>query len=220
MLSVLIKKELFVELRNKEVVFSMLAFGTSVLLIFSFSFNSNPKTMHEIAPGLFWTLVLLSSSLGLHRMFGLEKDLDAFSSIIASPIDRSIIFLSKWISGFIFLSLTELLIVIPFFLFLGLSKPMSILPGLGIVMIGNLGIIAVGVLISGLGMRARMSAVLLPVLLFPLLTPLLISCVKSTAGWFNDNPFEFYQIWVMIMITYVVIFGLAGFTLFDQITEE
>ncbi len=220
MLGVLIKKELFVELRNKEVVFSMLAFGASVLLIFSFSLSGNPKMMHEIAPGLFWTLVLLSSSLGLHRMFGLEKDFDAFSSLIASPIDRSILFLSKWISGFIYLSLTELLIITPFFLFLGLSKPMSILPGIGIVLCGNLGITAVGVLISGIAMRGRMSAVLLPVLLFPLLTPLLIACVKSTVGWFQVKPFEFYQIWVMIMITYVVIFSLAGYTLFDQITEE
>jgi len=173
----LIKKELFVELRNKEVVFSMLAFGSTVLLIFSFSLIGNPKTMHEIAPGLFWTLVLLSSSLGLHRMFGIEKDFDAFSSLIGSPIDRSTLFLSKWLSGFIFLSLTELLIALPFFLFLGLSKPLLILPGVGILLIGNLGITSVGVLVSGLAMRARMSAVLLSYFIISIIDTI-IDCLR------------------------------------------
>ena len=216
----LLKKELFVELRNKEVILSMLAFGLTVLLIFSFSLSGNPKINHEIAPGLFWSLVVLSSSLGLHRLFGQEKDFDAFASLLSAPIDRGTLFLAKWISGFLFLFLIEILVVLPFFLFLGLSQPMSYFPGIGIVMLGNLGIVAVGVIVSGMAMRAKMSAVLLPVLLFPLITPLLIACVKATTGWYHLIPFSNWQFWVLIMATYVVIFGLAGYVFFEHITEE
>jgi len=205
----LLKKELFVELRNKEVILSMLAFGLTVLLIFSFSLSGNPKINHEMAPGLFWSLVVLSSSLGLHRLFGQEKDFDAFASLLSAPIDRGTLFLAKWVSGILFLSIIEILVVLPFFLFLGLSQPMSYLPGIGIVLLGNLGIVAVGVIVSGLAMRAKMSAVLLPVLLFPLITPLLIACVKATTGWYHLIPFSYWQFWVLIMATYVVIFGLA-----------
>ena len=220
MFTILLKKELFVEFRNKEVVLSMLAFGVSVLLIFSFSLSGDPKINHEMAPGLFWTLVILSSSLGLHRLFGQEKDFDAFASLIAAPIDRGTLYLAKWVSGIMFLTVTEFLIIMPFFLFLGLSLPITILPGIGIVLLGNLGIVAVGVIVSGLAMRAKMSAVLLPVLLFPLITPLLIACVKATIGWYHVLPFSQWQFWLLIMATYVVIFSLVGYIFFDHITEE
>ena len=220
MFTILLKKELFVEFRNKEVVLSMLAFGVAVLLIFSFSLSGDPKINHEMAPGLFWTLVILSSSLGLHRLFGQEKDFDAFASLIAAPIDRGTLYLAKWVSGIMFLTVTEFLIIMPFFLFLGLSLPITILPGIGIVLLGNLGIVAVGVIVSGLAMRAKMSAVLLPVLLFPLITPLLIACVKATIGWYHVLPFSQWQFWLLIMTSYVVIFSLAGYIFFDHITEE
>lgn len=216
----LLKKELFVELRNKEVILSMLAFGLTVLLIFSFSLSGNPKINHEMAPGLFWSLVVLSSSLGLHRLFGQEKDFDAFASLLSAPIDRGTLFFAKWISGILFLSIIELLVVLPFFLFLGLTKPISYFPGIGIIMLGNMGIVAVGVIVSGIAMRAKMSAVLLPVLLFPLITPLLIACVKATTGWYHIIPFNYWKFWVLIMATYVVIFGLAGYVFFEHITEE
>lgn len=220
MFTTLLKKELFVELRNKEVILSMLSFGLTVLLIFAFSLSGDPKIIHEIAPGLFWSLVVLSSTLGLHRLFSQEKDFDAFASLIAAPIDRGTLYLAKWVSGIMFLSVTELLIILPFFLFLGLSFPVSFFPGIGIVLLGNLGIVAVGVIVSGLAMRAKMSAVLLPVLLFPLITPLLIACVKATTGWYHVLPFSHWQFWVLIIATYVVIFGLAGYIFFDHITEE
>ncbi len=216
----LLKKELFVELRNKEVILSMLAFGLTVLLIFSFSLSGNPKINHEMAPGLFWSLVVLSSSLGLHRLFGQEKDFDAFAHLLSAPIDRGTLFFAKWVSGILFLSIIEILVILPFFLFLALSQPMSFVPGIGIVMLGNLGIVAVGVIVSGMAMRAKMSAVLLPVLLFPLITPLLIACVKATTGWYHLIPFSYWQFWVLIMATYVVIFGLAGYVFFEHITEE
>jgi len=220
MFIILLKKELFVEFRNKEVVLSMLAFGVAVLLIFSFSLSGDPKINHEMAPGLFWTLVILSSSLGLHRLFGQEKDFDAFASLISAPIDRGTLYLAKWVSGIMFLTVTELLIIIPFFLFLGLSLPISILPGIGIILLGNMGIVAVGVIVSGLAMRAKMSAVLIPVLLFPLIAPLLIACVKSTTGWYHVFPINQWQFWLLIMATYVVIFSLVGYIYFDHIAEE
>jgi heme exporter protein B len=220
MFTILLKKELFVEFRNKEVILSMLAFGIAVLLIFSFSLSGDPKINHEMAPGLFWTLVILSSSLGLHRLFGQEKDFDAFANLIAAPIDRGTLYLAKWVSGILFLTVTELLIILPFFLFLGLSLPITFLPGIGIVLLGNMGIVAVGVIVSGLAMRAKMSSVLLPVLLFPLIAPLLIACVKSTTGWYHVFPISQWQFWLLIMATYVVIFSLVGYIYFDHIAEE
>lgn len=220
MFSILLKKDLFYEFRSKEVLLSMLAFGLTVLLIFSFAVSGTPKTNHELAPGLFWSLILLSSSLGLHRLLGQEKDMDAFSSVLSAPISRSTIFFSKWVSSSIFLLIVQVIVIVPLFLFLGLSKPINTWIGIGLMILGNLGINAVGVTIAGLSMRAKMSAILLPVLLFPLLSPLLIASVKSTIGWYHVLPFDQWSLWVLIMFTYVVVFTIAGYIFFEYITEE
>ena len=217
---ILLKKDLLYEYRSKEVLISMLAFGVTVLLIFSFSVFGTPKTNHELAPGLFWSLVTLSSTLGLHRMLGQEKDMDAFSRLLSAPINRGTFFLSKWTSSAIFLLTFQVIVIIPLFLFFGLSQPVNPFYGIGLMIIGNLGINAVGVTIAGLCMRAKMSAILLAVLLFPLLTPLLIASVKCTIGWYHVLPFEYWNLWVLIMITYVVIFTIAGYIFFEYISEE
>lgn len=220
MFTLILQKELVHEIRSKEILLSMFTFGLTVMLIFSFSMLGEPKVNHELAPGIFWSMIILSSTLGLHRLLGQEKDMDAFAMLLSAPIDRGTIFLAKWISNSIFLLVLQILIIIPFFLFFGLARPIEYLTGLGILVMGDLGISAVGVTVAGLAIRAKLSGIILPVLLFPLLTPLLISCVKTTQGWYHVSSFSQWNFWGLIMITYVIIFGLAGYLFFEHITEE
>jgi heme exporter protein B len=69
-------------------------------------------------------------------------------------------------------------------------------------------------------MRARLSEVLLPVLLFPLVSPVIIAATKISGSIMAGDPFSFWQIWLLIVLTVIVIFGLVGYTLFDFIAEE
>ncbi len=220
MLVNLIKKELLIELRSKQILVSMAAFGLSVVLIFAFSFSVSQSILETFAPGLFWVLILFTSVLGLHRLFDYEKEFDAFSLVIGAPVDRGTIYISKWISGWIYLVVAEIIIIPLFVLFLQLRWTQPILPGIGILFLGNSGIMAIGALISGLAMRARMSEVLLPVLLFPLVTPVLIAVTKATTAYLNAQPFILWQFWVLILASFTVIFGLLGYLLFDHVTEE
>ena len=66
-------------------------------MIFALSFNASQAINHAFSPGLLWIIILFISSLGLNRMFVLEKEFDAFSLSISAPVDRGIIFLAKWI---------------------------------------------------------------------------------------------------------------------------
>ncbi len=220
MLVTLIKKELLIELRSKQILISMAAFGLSVVLVFAFSFSVSKSVLLTFAPGLFWVLVLFTAVLGLHRIFDYEKEFDAFSLMIGAPVDRGMIFLSKWISGWLYLVFSEIIILPLFILFLQITVTQPPLPGVGIIIIGNAGIMAIGSLISGLAMRARMSEVLLPVLLFPLVTPVLIAATKATTAYLTGIPFTDWQFWVLILTSFTVIFTLLGYVLFDHLTEE
>jgi heme exporter protein B len=216
----LLKKELLIEVRAKEINVSMLAFGITVILTFAFAFSVSPAVFETFAPGLFWVMILFVAVLGLHRMYAYEREFDAFSLTLSAPVDRGLIFLTKWVSGVLFLLITEIFILPPFILFLQLQPPQAWGSLLGLIFLGDLGIMVIGSLVSGIAMRAKMSEVLLPILLFPLVSPVVIAATKATVGLMNRQPAVEWQIWVYILLTFVVIFGLIGYSIFDHITEE
>ena len=171
----LLKKELFVEFRSREVTLSMLVFGLSIILTFALSSNVSPTIIANYAPGMFWIMVLFVAVIGVHRTFSYEKEFDAFSMLISAPIDRGLIFLTKWMSGFIFLTIMEALILIPFFKFLMIDFPLQPWIAIGTTLLINCAIMAIASLVSGIAMRARLSEVLLTILLFTLVSPVIIA---------------------------------------------
>ncbi|MBH51015.1 MAG: heme exporter protein CcmB [Candidatus Neomarinimicrobiota bacterium] len=220
MLFSLIKKELLMELRSKQIVLSMLFFGLAIILIFAFSSNVSKVVLSNYAPGMFWLMNLFIVVLGVHRSFAYEKDYDAFSILISSPVDRGIIFIAKWISGFLFITITQLVILIPFFKLLLLDIPIETFLFISTALLINLAIMAVANLVSGIVIRSNFSEILLPLLLFPLLSPLTIAATKISKSIIDLESFAMWNVWVLIVASVVVIFGLAGYALFDHIIEE
>ncbi len=216
----LVRKDLLLELRTKEIVIPMFAFGLAIIMIFALSFNASQAINHAFAPGLLWIIILFISSLGLNRMFVLEKEFDAFTLTLSAPIDRGIIFLSKAISGTILLLISQIMIIPPFIIFMNLSIPSDWYIMILILLIGDLGIMSVGTIVSGLSVRAKLSEMLLPILFFPLVSPHIIACVKATNYWFKGFSIVNWQTWIYLMISFVLVFFLLGFMIFEYITEE
>jgi len=216
----LLKKELFIEFRSREVILSMLIFGLSIILAFAFTTNVSKIIVLNYAPGMFWIMILFVTTLGVHRSFTYEKNFDAFSLLISAPIDRGLIYLSKWISGTIFLTVMEIIIIIPFFKFLLLDLPSNFILFSSTSILINFAIMSIASLVAGISMRANLSEVLVPILFFPLVSPVIIAATKISSGVLFGDPYQLWQIWLLIIVSVIVIFPLAGYTLFDFITEE
>tara|TARA_B100001250_G_scaffold167429_1_gene144194 strand:+ start:6033 stop:6680 length:648 start_codon:yes stop_codon:yes gene_type:complete len=215
-----VRKDLLLELRTKEIIIPMFAFGLAIIMIFALSFNASQEINHAFSPGLLWIIILFISSLGLNRMFVLEKEFDAFTLTLAAPIDRGTIFVSKVISGTILLLIAEIMIIPPFIIFMNIAIPSDGHIMILILLIGDLGIMSIGVIVSGLSMRAKLSEMLLPILFFPLVSPHIIACVKATNYWFKGLSFINWQAWIYLMLSFVLVFFLLGFMIFEYITEE
>ena len=78
MLAVLLRKDLLIEFRSREILISMVTFGAAVTLLYAFAFRPSPQSMQTFAPGLMWMIFLFVSVLALHRSHSLEKECDAF----------------------------------------------------------------------------------------------------------------------------------------------
>ncbi|HHZ80317.1 MAG TPA: hypothetical protein EYN68_04990 [Candidatus Marinimicrobia bacterium] len=220
MLAVLLRKDLLIEFRSREILISMVTFGAAVTLLYAFAFRPSPQSMQTFAPGLMWMIFLFVSVLALHRSHSLEKEFDAFSMILSAPIERSILFVSKCLSGFIFLVVAQVILLPLFFLFLQLPLPSNLGQMMAVFLLVDLGISAAGSLLSGTVMRVRVNEMLLPLLLFPMVTPLLISAVKSTAAMMENQPFSQWQLWFQLIVTFVVVYSLVGYLIYDYVSEE
>ena len=220
MLLNLIKKELLIEFRSKQIILSMLIFGLAIILIFALSSNISSEILSNYSAGMFWLMNLFVVVIGVHRSFAYEKEFDAFSLLVSAPVDRGLIFLSKWVSGFIFITTTQLIIIVPFFKLLLLDVPENISFFILTSLLINLAMMSIASIVSGIVIRSNFSEVLLPLLMFPLLSPLMIAATKISNDIINSQSYELWNVWVLIIASIVVLFGLAGYALFDFIVEE
>jgi heme exporter protein B len=95
------------------------------------------------------------------------------------------------------------------------------IPGLlFVVLLGSIGYIAVGTLLSAMAVQARTRDVLLPILLFPVTIPVLLAAVKASNGYLMGLEMTEIQPWLSLLITYDVIFTAVAFMVFDYVVEE
>ena len=221
MIKVLIKKEILNELRSKESIISMIVFGISIILLISFTINPTSIEIKKIMPGIFWLTYLFSVVIGLLRLYAYENEFNAFNMLLLSPIDRGNIYLGKMISIWIFIIITQIITVPLFIIILKFQVPLKlVIPFISFLLLANWALAAIGTTISGIGMRTEMSEVLIPMLLYPLLSPVIISSVKVTEEMMKGNGYINYSFWIMIIFTFAIIFTLIGYLTFDIISEE
>jgi len=94
-------------------------------------------------------------------------------------------------------------------------------PGLLLViLLGSIGYVAVGTLLSSMAVQTRTRDVLLPILLFPLVIPILIAAVKGSTGFLQGVDIVDIRPWINLLLVYDVIFIAIAFMMFDYIVEE
>jgi heme exporter protein B len=89
-----------------------------------------------------------------------------------------------------------------------------------VVLLGSIGYVAVGTLLATMVVQVRTRDILLPILLFPLTLPVIISAVKASQGFLLMIPMAEISPWLNLLIVYDLIFTAIAFMVFDFIVEE
>ena len=211
-------KDLAAELRSRELLGGMLVFALLVVLIFNFALELDLRTRATITSWVLWVTFTFAGTLGLNRSMAMEKDRGCLDGLLLAPVDRSALYFGKALGNLAFMLIVEA-IVLPAYSILYSVNLFH--PGLiGVVVLGSIGYAAVGTLLASMAVQARTRDVLLPILLFPVVLPVLISAVKATnAVLLGLDPAELWP-WLNLLIAYDVIFTSAAFMLFDFVVEE
>jgi heme exporter protein B len=217
-LTAIVWKDLAAELRSRELLSSMLVFALLVILIFNFALELDAQARATVTAGVLWVTFAFAGTLGLNRSMAMEKDRGCLDGLLLAPVDRSVIYFGKAIGNLIFMLIVEV-IVLP--VYSVLYNTNLFLPGLLVViLLGSVGYVAVGTLLSSMAVQTRTRDVLLPILLFPLIIPVLIAAVKASTGYLQGMVFADILPWINLLIVYDVIFIAISFMVFDFIVEE
>jgi len=211
-------KDLAAELRSRELLSAMLVFSLLVILIFNFALELDIATRRTVTSGVLWTTFAFAGTLGLNRSMAVEKDRGCLDGLLLAPVDRSAIYFGKVVSNLAFMLIVEA-IVLPIYSVLynvNLFQPGLLL----VILLGSVGYVAVGTLLSSMAVQTRTRDVLLPILLFPVVVPILIAAVKASGGYLTGANMDEILPWLNLLIAYDVIFTAIAFMVFDYVVEE
>lgn len=217
--TILLAKELRLELRTRELLNATVVFALAVVVLFSFAFDPTSADSHRFGPGLLWIVFLFTGSLMLHPSFGREHSNDTLDALRMAPISSFAIVLGKMAANFIFLSVVEVILVPVFGVLYNVSLA-GIVGRLAVVLaLGTLGLVITGTVFSAISAHARMRELLLPLLLLPLLWPLLTAAVGATSMLFADQP-VLDRTWLAFLAGFDIVFFTASWLLSDFLVEE
>jgi heme exporter protein B len=217
--TVLLKKELRLEFRTRELLTTTWVFVVTVLVLFSFTFDPTQAESRHFGSGLLWLTLLFAGSLMLHPSFAREQVNDTLAALRMAPIDPVSILAAKVLANLCFLLVAEVFFL-PIFAVLYNVSLARILPQLLLVMfLGTLGLSVVGTVFSAISSHARMRELLLPLLLLPLLAPALIASTEATR-FLLEEPAELSLEWTSMLLAFDIIFLTVTWLFGEYLLEE
>ena len=182
----LLRKDLQQEFRTHDMVVSMGLFALLIIIVYCAALAQTAASLDivRMSGGLIWALIVFTSLLGLNRSFSHEKEQGCLEGILLVPLDRSVVYLAKATSNFLFLLAVEIIAVPLFVFFFMTTETFSdsfvflVFP----LLLGTVGIAGIGTMLSTITVNTRGKDVMLAVLFIPLIYPLLYACVTATTA--------------------------------------
>jgi heme exporter protein B len=218
---VVTRKDILIETRTREILFTATFFALACVLVFAFGFVKEGRPVQDAAAGILWIAIAFSGTLALGRAFERERQGETLRALLISPIDRPALYVGKLLGIVILLAAVEVLIVpLVGVMFQAplLAHPLLLI---GLLAAGTVGFAAVGTLFAAMLVRARSRDVMLPVLLYPLTVPVIIAGVRGTAALFQpeaDEPMA--RAWLSMLVFFDVVFVTLALWTFEPVMTE
>jgi heme exporter protein B len=210
------------ELRTREGLTAAFFFALIIQLVFSFAFDFQDLGLGfaDVGAGVIWISLTFSAILSLQNSFLVERERDSLQALALCPADPSAVFLGKLLANILFVLAVQAAIIPISGVFFGYDLTLVAAPLALVVVVNVIGFSALGTLFAAMTVRTRRSELLLPLLLFPAATPIVIWGVKATRLVLADRAWETYGYLVGLSACFDAIFIVSGVILFDYVMEE
>ncbi len=215
------RKDVTVEARSREILYTTTFFAASCLLVFAFGFVKDGRPLEDAAAGILWIAIAFSGTLALGRTFERERTNETLQALMLAPSDRPAVYVGKLLGIILLMALVQAVIV-PM---VGLMFQAPVLKHpwwlVGLLGLGTVGFAAVGTLFAAMLVRARSRDVLLPILLYPITIPVIIAGVRGTAALFAaDGSLAVARAWLAMLVFFDVVFVTLSLWTFEAVMTE
>jgi heme exporter protein B len=214
-----ISKELLLQWRTRAQFFAIFIFGATSLLLFSFATGPDSASLRLHAAGFLWLALLLSSTLTLAESFQSEMEQRALEGLLLLPVDQRAIYYGKALANWLQLTILGTALI-PVMVVLYDAGTMRLGSLFVIILLGAAGLSAPGTLYAGMSSQARAKQTLLPLLLFPLVIPVLLSAVKATSLVILGDPMGQAAAWIKLLVAFNLIYWSLCGLLFERVVED
>jgi heme exporter protein B len=216
----LIHKDLSREIRAQQAGPRALLLGLVLALLVAAQIDLPMDQQAGAVSGLVWIAVFFSATVFVERSFVGEHEDGCWQVLSLYPISPSLVFLAKTSVNTVSIVILAS-VLIPLFVVLT-DVPLLARPGLMavIIVLGSLGLAAVGTLISAVTVSVRDGRGLLVLLLLPLATPILLSSAEATRIALATNADSLCSWWLQLLTAFAVVFIVIGVLVFDFAMEE
>jgi heme exporter protein B len=185
-----LRRELVLSLRHGADTLGAVLFFLLAGALFPLAIGPSPEVLGRIAPGIIWVCALLAALLPLDRLFGADFEDGSLDQLLLSGLGGSGVALAKAAGHWLVTGLPLLLAAGPLAVMLRMDTAALpvLLAGL---LAGTLSLSLLGAMAAAIVLGARRGGVLLPLLVLPLATPILIfgaAATDAVAGGLSPRP--------------------------------
>ncbi|WP_343858700.1 heme exporter protein CcmB [Aliiglaciecola litoralis] len=188
-LMAIFKRDMALAFRQRAELLQPMMFFVLVISLFPLGVGPGPDTLQKIGPGVIWVAAILSSLLGMERLFRDDYQDGSLEQLMLSGAPMALVSVVKvcvhWIA-----SILPLIVLSPLLaLFLNLTVEMY-WALLATLLIGTPLLSLVGAVAVGLTVGLQKGGVLLALLLLPVFVPLLIFATAAVDAAAMQLPYS------------------------------
>jgi heme exporter protein B len=216
-----LRKDVAIEVKSREILFTTLFFAVSCVLVFAFALVRDGRVVEDASAGILWIAIAFAGTLALGRTFERERYGETLRALLLAPAPRAAIYVGKLLGIVLLLVIAELMLVPLVALLFG--APLFARPVLlaALLLTGTVGFAAVGTLFAAMLVRSRTRDVMLPILLYPITVPVIIAGVLGTSSLMQnpaDEPMA--TLWISLLSFFDVVFLTLALWMFEPLMTE
>ncbi len=216
----LLAKDLRTELRTLESVPAMALFSVTTFILFRFGLDRE-QLEGSLAAGVLLATILFAAILTINRVFVAEREQGGFDVIRLAPVDATALYMAK-VSVLVIYLLAFELFAVPVFAVFFLDEVGGLAPLAGVLALADLGLAAIGALVSSIAVNSRARDLIAPLLLLPLLVPVMIAAAGAAEPLLaaTGPSYDGFGKWIAVLALYDVVFFLVGYAVYDFLLED
>ena len=211
-------KDLRVELRSRVTTQQVAPFAILLLVLFGVALDPDRGILTRASSGLYWIAVLFCALLAIQRAFAIESADGGRDALRLSGLDPAGIFLGKAMAVAAQLAALEVVLALGVIVLYGAEVTGAVLL-LATCVAATIGLAAAGTLYGVVAAGLRVRDTLLPILLLPVLTPVLIGATRAFDAALGGAASDGWP-WCGLLVAFALAYTAVGTLAFGTLLEE